>query len=246
MMLLPLQCRTETNWLRTEQSKHYATGLYTYIMPTVKHKWWNHRNVNWSQGKAKVGDGEEVGRSTDSGRAGIVGVISTLEHTRGLVAGRSCSLVPDTGMVTYERFWILRSTIFIQVLYTIPTARQTCRYSQIGTGVLFICHMSHHDCYGQPHMVDTVNGVMLNPWRVWTPCKSRILHIKTSLFHPVVIIIGHDECWMLQEWVHEGERCTTFNWLVNFYLPTQSLLHTARHMHYSWANVWLKNHGTDW
>ena len=52
-----------------------------------------------------MGDGEEVGRSTDSGRAGIVGVISTLEHTRGLVAGRSCSLVADTGMVTHERFW---------------------------------------------------------------------------------------------------------------------------------------------
>ena len=42
-----------------------------------------------------MGDGEEVGRSTDSGRAGIVGVISTLEHTRGLVAGRSCSLAKE-------------------------------------------------------------------------------------------------------------------------------------------------------
>ena len=47
-----------------------------------------------------------MGRSSDSGRAGIVGVISTLEHTRGLVAGRSCSLVADTGMVTHERFWV--------------------------------------------------------------------------------------------------------------------------------------------
>ena len=36
-----------------------------------------------------MGDGEEVGRNTDSGRAGIVEVISTLEHARGLVAGRS-------------------------------------------------------------------------------------------------------------------------------------------------------------
>ena len=40
-----------------------------------------------------MGEGEEVRGNTDSGRAGIVGVISTLEHTRGLVAGRSCSLV---------------------------------------------------------------------------------------------------------------------------------------------------------
>ena len=39
--------------------------------------------------KLIVGDGEEVGRNTDSGQAGIVGVISILEHTRGLVAGRS-------------------------------------------------------------------------------------------------------------------------------------------------------------
>ena len=39
--------------------------------------------------KPIVGDGEEVGRNTDSGHAGIVGVISTLEHTRGLVVGRS-------------------------------------------------------------------------------------------------------------------------------------------------------------
>ena len=46
-----------------------------------------------------------MGQSTDSGRAGIVGVISTLEHTRGLVAGRSCSLSADTDMVTHERFW---------------------------------------------------------------------------------------------------------------------------------------------
>ena len=52
-----------------------------------------------------MGDGEEVGQSTDSGRAGIVGVISTLEHTRGLVAGRSCGLSVDTDMVTHERFW---------------------------------------------------------------------------------------------------------------------------------------------
>ena len=52
-----------------------------------------------------MGDGEEVGRSSDSGRAGIVGVISTLEHTRGLVAGRSCGLTADTDMVTHERFW---------------------------------------------------------------------------------------------------------------------------------------------
>ena len=52
-----------------------------------------------------MGDGEEVGRSSDSGRVGIVGVISTLEHTRGLVAGRSCSQSADTGMVTHERFW---------------------------------------------------------------------------------------------------------------------------------------------
>ena len=52
-----------------------------------------------------MGDGKEVGRSTDSGRAGIVGVMSTLEHTRGLVAGRSCSQSADTGMVTHERFW---------------------------------------------------------------------------------------------------------------------------------------------
>ena len=50
-------------------------------------------------------EGEEVRRSTDSGHAGIVGVIFTLEHTRRLVAGRSCSLVADTGMVTHERFW---------------------------------------------------------------------------------------------------------------------------------------------
>ena len=42
-----------------------------------------------------MGDGEEVGRSIDSGRAGIVGVISTLEHTRVLVGGRSCSLVEE-------------------------------------------------------------------------------------------------------------------------------------------------------
>ena len=42
-----------------------------------------------------MGDGEEVGRSTDSGRAGIVGLISTLEHTRVLVADRSCSLVAE-------------------------------------------------------------------------------------------------------------------------------------------------------
>ena len=46
-----------------------------------------------------------VGQSSDSGQAGIVGAISTLEHRRGLVAGRSCSLVADTGMVTHERFW---------------------------------------------------------------------------------------------------------------------------------------------
>ena len=46
-----------------------------------------------------------MGRSSDSGRAGIVGMISTLEHRRGLVAGRSCSLVADTGMVTHERVW---------------------------------------------------------------------------------------------------------------------------------------------
>ena len=53
--------------------------------------------------KLLVGDGEEVGRNTDSERAVIVGVLSTLEHTRGLVAGRSCSLVVDTGMVSHER-----------------------------------------------------------------------------------------------------------------------------------------------
>ena len=46
-----------------------------------------------------------MGQNTDIRQAGIVGVISTLEHTRGLVAGRSCSLVADTGMVTHERFW---------------------------------------------------------------------------------------------------------------------------------------------
>ena len=54
-----------------------------------------------------------MGRNTDSGQAGIVGVISTLEHARGLVAGRSCSLVADTGIVSHERFcakfWILIS-----------------------------------------------------------------------------------------------------------------------------------------
>ena len=29
--------------------------------------------------------------------------------------------------------------------------------------------------------------------------------VKMSPFHPVLIIIGHAECWMLQEWVHEGK-----------------------------------------
>ena len=96
-MLLSLQCRTGTNWLITEQSKHYATGLCILYIPTVQHKWWNHWNMNWSQVKAKVGDDEEVEQSTNSGQAGIVGVISTLEHTRVLVAGRSCCLSADTG-----------------------------------------------------------------------------------------------------------------------------------------------------
>ena len=46
-----------------------------------------------------------MGRNTDSEQAGIVEVISTLEHARGLVAGRRCSLVADTGMVSPERFY---------------------------------------------------------------------------------------------------------------------------------------------
>ena len=35
------------------------------------------------------------GKNIDTGKAGIVGVIFTLEHARGLVAGRSCSIVAE-------------------------------------------------------------------------------------------------------------------------------------------------------
>ena len=135
MMLLPLQSKTGTNWLRTEQSKHYATGLCILYLQCSTNRG-NHWKVNWSQGKAKVGDGEEVGRSTDSGWACM--------HWHGK---------PWTFLG-----WISGSSLFVLALYTIPKTCQTCRYSQIGTDMLFICHMSHHDYYGQPHMVDTDRG----------------------------------------------------------------------------------------
>ena len=69
-MLLPLECGTGTNWLRTEQSKRYATGhriLYLQYSTNdeITETW---IEAKW---KAKVGDGEEVGQNTDSGRAGI-------------------------------------------------------------------------------------------------------------------------------------------------------------------------------
>ena len=87
-----------------QQACVYCTYSTVQMMKSLK------RELKPSE-KLIVGDGEEVGRNTDSGRAGIVGVISTLEHARGLVAGRSCSLVADTGIVSHERFcakfWIL-------------------------------------------------------------------------------------------------------------------------------------------
>ena len=114
-MLLLLQCRTGTNWLRTEQSKHYATGLHILYLQYSTNDEITETQIE-AKWKVKVGDGEEVGRNTDSGRAGIVGVISTLEHTRGLVAGRSWSLVVDTGMISHECFW---AEFWIATAYTV-------------------------------------------------------------------------------------------------------------------------------
>ena len=45
--------------------------------------------------KAKAGDEEEVGQKYRQQTDGIVGVIFTLEHARGLVAGRSFSLAVE-------------------------------------------------------------------------------------------------------------------------------------------------------
>ena len=120
-------------------------------------------------------------------------------------------------MLSHERFWTEFLVAPSSFKSYIPFP-QHVRHA--GIAKLEQVYFSFVTCHIMTVMANltwlTQTGVMLNPWRVWSPCKRRTLHIKTSLFHPVVIIIGHAECWMLQEWVHEGERCTTFNWLVIF------------------------------
>ena len=102
-----------------------------------------------------MGDRKEVGQNTDSGQAGIVGVISTLEHTRGLTAGRNCSPSADTGMVTHERFWteFLGAPSSFKSYIPFPQHVRHADIAKLGQ-VCFSFHMSDHDCYGQPHVVD--------------------------------------------------------------------------------------------